>query len=400
MAKEIMNADEMMTSEQRVASNLRENVFRNNLDAPGPLSEQRKEELEKEIGDVAKVLNGYGRPWFTAGGTALELAKGKLTRDHLDNDIAIFYEGVGEFFGYASHLGYRFFDVKGKRIKAAEELLAQKGNAFVVKNDKGRPGLRFEIIFLRRNAQGDITFGHNKQFAFSKTLYENPAKTIAVNGEVVPIQPKEIVLLHKIYDGRNKDFHDIKKFLPTLTPEERERLNGYLKTLDATFAVGDRQTTNLDELLQLAEAETKDFREMLSTKVVDWIIGADLGRFDETIEKSFEIAMRHGSPKYFINELADELGERETTWQVAELDKAEKFLFRDPQPTKEEFKLAFSPEPHIEQRFKRKVFAMPRWKCRLKMTKFEVIIACWRVCAASLAPLHAVYGFFKSFVLN
>jgi len=371
-SEEVQKAEQMMTPEQRLSSRLREKVLSENFEIPEPISEQRKEELKNEIGDVAKIFNGYGRPWFTAGGTALELAEGKLTRDHQDNDIAIFYEDVGDFFGYTTQLGYEFFDVKGKKIENAEELLAQKENGFVMKSDESKPGLRgFEVIFLRRNAQGDITFGHDDRLAFSKTLYENAPKYTNKNGEVAPITPKDIELLYKISDGRNKDFHDIKEFLPSLTPEERQRLDGYLETIGATFVINGQETKNLDELLRLAEAQTKRLKENFLATKIDTIIAEDFRNFNETIEKIFEIANRLDSPKNFLTELVNEFGQRATTWSAAELDKVVKFLFRDPKPTLEEFKTEFSPEPHIEERLRKEALSMPRWEMKTEREDVE-----------------------------
>lgn len=366
-SEEVKRAEQMMTPEQRLFSRLREKVLSEGFEIPEPISDQRKEELENEIGDVAKIFNGYGRPWFTAGGTALELVEGKLTRDHQDNDIAIFYEDVGDFFGYTTQLGYEFFDVKGKKIENTKELLAQKENAFVMKSDESKPGLRgFEVIFLRRNAQGDITFGHDDRLAFSKNLYENAPKYTNKNGEVAPITPKDIELLYKISDGRNKDLHDIKKFLPTLTAEERQRLDGYLETIGATFVVGEQETKNLDELLQLAEARTRILKENFLVAKVDTIISEDFKNFDETIGKIFEVASRLDSSKSFLVELVNEFGERAQTWSIAELDKVIKFLFREHKPTLEEFKTAFSSEPHIEERLKKESLTMPRWEMKTK----------------------------------
>lgn len=358
---------------QRLASNLREKVLSENFETPEGASEQQKSDVEKETGDFARILNEYGKPWFLCGGTSLELAQGEITRDHKDIDIVMPYENVADFFDYARGLGYKFTDTEGKDISSKEDL-ATKRNVFLNKVDRTKTGTReLEIIFLRKNHEGKIIFGSgNEELAFPTNLYENGQKYSAKNGQEVPLQPREIVLLHKIFDGRQKDFHDIKKFLPTLSTEERQRLNGYFEKINVSFAVGDKKAESLDELIQLVEATTKEVKKNMASKI-DEVISKVRERFNTTIGKVFEIANRASSPENFLDEVKKEFGEDLVAQRKVELDEVAKFLFGEKKPTQEDFTefahRTFDIQKYLEEKMKSEALDMQRWEVRNKNEK-------------------------------
>src|SRR3989344_638817 len=90
--EDIQNAEEMLSPEQRLVSDLREKILSGNLELPEQATEQQQVEVLNEVGDIAKIFNDYGRPWFFAGGTSLELAGNEITRNHQDSDIAMYRE--------------------------------------------------------------------------------------------------------------------------------------------------------------------------------------------------------------------------------------------------------------------------------------------------------------------
>jgi len=373
--EEMKSAEQMMTPEQRPASNLREKVLSNNFETPEIATEQQKSDVEKETGDVARILNGYGKPWFLGGGTSLELAQDEITRDHHDSDIVMPYENVADFFDYASGLGYRFSDAEGKDILSKEDLVNSRENAFLHKIDRAKPGSQgFEIIFLRKNDAGEILFGSGDEgLAFPVSLYDNGQKYSAQNGQEVPLQPREIVLLHKIFDGRQKDFHDVKKFLPTLSAEERQRLDAYIEKIGLYFVVNGKETENLDGLMQLVEATTKEVKENFPASKIDEAISRSNERFNTTIGKVFEIASRVSSPENFLIEVKKEFGEDLVAQRKAEFDEVAKFLFGEKKPTREEFgefaHRAFNIQKYLEEKMKNEALDMQRWEVRNKNEK-------------------------------
>lgn len=369
--EEMKIAEQMMTPGQQLASNLREKVLSENFEIPESATEQQKSNVEKETSDVAQIFNDYGKPWFLGGGTSLELAQGEITRDHHDSDIVMPYENVADFFDYAIGLGYKFTDTEGKDILSREDLVNSRENAFLHKIDRTKAGSQgFEIIFLRKNDAGEILFGSgDEELAFPTALYENGQKYSAKNGQEVPLQPREIVLLHKIFDGRQKDFHDIRKFLPTLSTEERQRLDGYIKKIGLSFVVGGKQAENLDELMQLAEETTKEVKENFLASKIDEAISKSSERFNTTIARVFEIANRVGSPENFLDEVKKEFGEDLIAQRKSEFEEITKFLFGEKKPTQEEFRefanRAFNIQKYLEEKMKGEALDMQRWETRI-----------------------------------
>jgi len=278
---------------------------------------------------------------------------------------------VADFFDYAGGLGYKFVDTERREISTKEELVSQRENAFLHKIDEAKPGPRgFEIMFLRKNENGEIIFGADENLTFPTALYEGGQKYNAKNGQEVPLTPREVQILYKIFDGRQKDFHDVKTFLPTLSQEERVRLNGYLESVGASFVVGDRETQNFDELLQLTEATTKEAKENFLATKIDEAISKNRERFDTTIGKIFKIAGSTATLENFITEIKKEFGEDLISRRKDELDEAAKFLFGDKKPTQEEFRefayRAFNPKQYLEDEVKRTALDMRRWEVKTR----------------------------------
>src|SRR5438132_1205926 len=69
------------------------------------LSPEKKRKVEQDLGQAAAFLNGSGKRWFLAGGTALDLSGGDITRDHTDIDVAMLHEDLPDFYRYAVDQG-------------------------------------------------------------------------------------------------------------------------------------------------------------------------------------------------------------------------------------------------------------------------------------------------------
>lgn len=374
--QEMTTAENLMTTEQRLATELREKFLYESIDTPEGVTEQQKEAVEKETDEVAKILNLYGKPWFIAGGTSLELAQGEITRNHQDTDIAMYYEDMADFFDYAQELGYKFVDTTGTEISTKEEVLNQRENAFVQKIDEAMPGPRgFEIMFLRRNEKGEIIFGGNESLTFPAALYENGKKFTTKNNQEVPLTPKEVQILYKIFDGRQKDFHDIKTFLPTLSQDERGRLNEYLEGTGATFVVGDRETQDLDELLQLAETTAVEAKENLLMTSINEAVSKYTERFDTTIAKMFEIAAITDTPESFLEAIKKEFSEEVLVRRKSELEKTYNYLSAEDKPSMDEFRefayRIFKSKQYLEDEVSRMSLGSHRWQIRMKGKNVE-----------------------------
>lgn len=356
------------TPELDPAHLIRKKVLDPNFEIP-PVTEKKKAKIERETGIVAKVFNDFGRPWFLCGGTSLEFAQGKITLDHQDTDVGLFYEDIADFFDYAVGLGYKFITSECKDILSKESLLAQKENAFLrIANDTQSGLTGFEIMFLRRNDEGEIIFGSSNKVAFPATLYEGGQKYIAENGQEVPLTPKEVQILYKIFDGRQKDFYEIKTFLPTLSQQERQRLDTYLKNIGAVFIVGNKETKNIDELISLVEETTLEAKEEFLSSEIDKVVSEAIQMFDGSAKKCLDIASRTDSIENFITEAKKEFGIEVVERRISEFNAVAQLLFSENKPTLEELRQfvyhTFNLEQYIEEQTRISLLDVRRWEIR------------------------------------
>ncbi len=361
------NAERRSLLVNRISADARADVFKEQFGMPAPATPEQQELIQKEAGDIAALCNAYGKPWFYAGGTSLELAEGTITRDHQDSDIAFFEEDVADFVAHTRTLGYIITDHERKEIPLDEEIIKERRNVFLHKSHGATSGPGgFEIIFLRKNATGAITFDSDARLSFPASLYENAQTYSAQNSEKVPLQSKEIVLIHKLFDGRQKDVYDITKFLPTLSEEERQRLDGYLKTVDATFMVGATETDDLDELLQLVETQTGEVKEAFFASKADKVISENVYRFDAALERVFVLAEQAQTPKDFLDAIIKEFGTELLKEREIEFNKATEFFFGMSKPTEEVFKeymyQTFNLQQQLEKELKKEILDVCRWE--------------------------------------
>jgi len=300
------------------------------------ISEQRKEEIEKEVGDVAKIFNEYGKQWFLTGGTSLELRKNDITRDHLHCDVVLYYDDVADFFDYMQKIGYKFVETTNHNIPYKErreikkEELLQKRNAFTQKIDENKSGPQgFRVMFLYKNEKGEAVFGADDRLTFPTISKENVEKYKAKNEQEVPIFPAEIQLLYKFFMGREKDFQDIKSFLPTLNKEEQERFSKYTEILlkdenndtrmyfhverveetvrwkGYNYDVDEDYASNFNDVLKLAEEATEEIKKEIH---FNYLAQKEVDRMMSNLDKLFEITKQINFEDLFINQAKSKLG--------------------------------------------------------------------------------------------
>jgi len=254
---------EQIDNTQCLISELREKVRAQNFEAPESITEQRRKELKEEINNVANIFERAQRPWFLGGGAALELHINEFQRNHWDQDVFIYPEDRKTFIEPIRESGYDFFvPYSGKKDSLAtdEQVIAER-NFHLNKINERALGPKFIDLYIldREGNSGNIIWDEN--VILPKSLFENTPKYTSDNGKEIPLVPKEALILHKILGERQLDFDDLKRSLPTVTAEERERLDVYLRGSRISFTVAGRETQNLDELMRLVEAATKDTKE-------------------------------------------------------------------------------------------------------------------------------------------
>jgi hypothetical protein len=169
--------------------------------------------------EAAARLAGVDVPWGVAGGWALDLFRGKETRDHSDLEIAIPVAGFG-----AVQAALDGFEIQ----IAGSGHLWPLGNAaaFAAESQtwvrEPATGL-FRLDIFREPHDGDTWIC--RRDASIRRPYD---EVIAVTADGVPYLVPEIVLLFKARHGRPRDEADFAGTLPLLDPAQRAWLAGAL----------------------------------------------------------------------------------------------------------------------------------------------------------------------------
>jgi len=297
-----------------------------------------------------------------AGGSSLEFFRGEFTRDHQDHDIAIYYEDVEDFFEYAQRKGYKFISVESEEIASKEKLMAQRENAFLQKADSTKPGLQgFEIMFLKKNNQGEIIFGGDESVSFPVSVYEQSPR----------LTPPEVQLLYKLFGGRHKDFQDLKQYLPTLSAEQRERFDQYIQEAGARFEIEGQEAKNVEQLIQLAEATTPQFKEgFVNSGAIKETVTKQSSRFNSAMEKIFSAASQAENVNEFLRAVEKKLGSGIISTHKNKLEAAADFLLKLDRPTLEDFKTygyrEFELKEFLAKRLKERFLDTKRWAVKSK----------------------------------
>jgi len=169
---------------------------------------------------VAGVMRGYRRPWYIAGGWAIDLFLGQETRAHDDVDVAVLRDDQSEL---RTHLAGWTFDkvVEGTRLPwAAGERLDLPVHEV---HAASPTGTRVEFL-LNESSGGMWRFRRNP--AITQRLDRIGAQTSGG----VPFLVPEIVLLFKAKAPGPKDAHDFDLVRPRLGAEPRRWLKRALET--------------------------------------------------------------------------------------------------------------------------------------------------------------------------
>lgn len=231
-----------------------EESVRRRLDVGIPL--ERQAELSREIEMIAEILEVERVPFFIAGGTGLDLLDGKWSREHLDLDVAI--SGVDRERAYDAMIaaGFRITD-PGLQEITREMLLEPSRFHIFCKQLIGKDKYNVEIMFLKESSTGDV--GINDTVAAPRELYSHPT-TVTVGEREIPLQPTEVIVFHKLTDGRRKDFRDLEKAWESLGAAARGRVEGYIRDSHLTFVVSG-EVVALPELFSAAHRNDAELQK-------------------------------------------------------------------------------------------------------------------------------------------
>jgi hypothetical protein len=176
---------------------------------------------------VAKIMAGFPRPWFVAGGWAIDLFAGRVTRPHEDLEVMLYRQDQAALREHLS--GWELFKAdEGKWHPWREgEWVALPLHQLLARRAHGDPP-EFEF-FLNEVADG--TWHFRRDPAITRDVAAVGRRT---PGGIPYIAP-EVQLLYKARLHRPKDEHDFATARGRLTAEQR----AWLKDALAVFRPGD-----------------------------------------------------------------------------------------------------------------------------------------------------------------
>ncbi len=175
---------------------------------------------------VKALMAGFDRPWFLAGGWAIDVFLRRVTRAHEDVEIAMFREDQAAIRRYLA--GWDFQKVSktpdGGRLEPwrEDERIDPPVHEVHARRERGDPP-ELEVL-LNEADKGRWRFRRDPRVT-------RPLAEIGFPGIIgIPILAPEIVLLYKAKASSPRDDQDFRNALPLLGPERLTWLRKALKT--------------------------------------------------------------------------------------------------------------------------------------------------------------------------
>lgn len=168
----------------------------------------------EECWRIASLMDGFNRPWFIAGGWAIDLYLGEETRKHEDLEISIFRKDQGALKSYLHQWEIKNA-VQGQLLSWNGEFLEQPVHELHATHKT--EGSAMEIL-LNESDAGQWRFRRDERI--SAPLHSINQWT---QGGIPYLSP-EIVLLYKTKQTREKDDQDFLMVRDCLAEEKRNWL--------------------------------------------------------------------------------------------------------------------------------------------------------------------------------
>lgn len=199
-----------------------------------PTTEQ-KEKINIRISRLAEIMEGADFPWYLDGAINISLYKGEYIRDHKDLDMSMFAEDFNKFdlllekqnFGIFEkikredkELWERIHNVERGTIKEYQAAQIDKRGKFIKTDD---PFNYIDLHIHSRDKNGNVVINYSGS-VLPKEFFE-PVKKSLPNGKEINLSQPAIVAYHKLNEGRDFDFIDLKLFRNKLDDKDFEMLH-------------------------------------------------------------------------------------------------------------------------------------------------------------------------------
>ena len=171
--------------------------------------------------DAERLFESIGRPWWIAGGWAIDLWLGRRSREPEDLDVAILRRDLPVFRtrleGWDLHLAHD----DGLAVLAVDDDVAPPAHAVWCRPDPGAPWA-FELLL--NGSDGD-----DWVFRRDPSIRRSLVAISRTSDEGLPILAPEIVLLFKAKQHRPRDEGDFRETVPTMSGEQSGWLRASLE---------------------------------------------------------------------------------------------------------------------------------------------------------------------------
>ncbi|WP_050615371.1 nucleotidyltransferase domain-containing protein [Bacillus testis] len=163
---------------------------------------------------IHSLMSGYDKPWFIAGGWAIDLFIGKETREHTDIEFAVFRKDQLYLKDYLKEWKFKKV-INGEFYTWENEFLELPIHEIHALHLRNRDKIE---ILLNETSENDWVFRRDLRISY-------PLKSIrsfTVTG--IPYLNPEIVLLYKAKNPREKDDQDFFAIKDDLEEEKKKWL--------------------------------------------------------------------------------------------------------------------------------------------------------------------------------
>lgn len=186
------------------------------------------ENARERLGTVVTLMSGFPAPWCVAGGWAIDLFLGRMTRAHDDVDVAVFREDQRAIHDCWPHWSKQKVVAGTFQDWPADEWLSLPIHEIHIQSPDEPPRV---VEFLLNERDGE-------RWIFRR----NPAVTLPIGESIrtgaggVPILAPAVVLLYKAKNPRPKDEEDFQVTVPHMAAGDREWLARALELVHPAHA--------------------------------------------------------------------------------------------------------------------------------------------------------------------
>jgi hypothetical protein len=342
-------------------------TLRTHFDKPPQPSSEQSKEIEQSVMAVSEMLQAFPHPWYVGGGLALDLMNETLTRNHDDIDITIPEEAIGTIWEYARESNWSFWTHEGEQLATAEAFASQINigiEGIVIQSDGTN---MCEIMCIKRtDASG--TLRGPAGISLPPEAYDTCPHKILSKDRQVLLTPPEIVLLHKLLDGRHKDLLDVFQYLPQLSDAERARFDTYLNEINPTFEIRGETISDIEALISIAVAEnTTVFDENIAQ-----ITEQEQNTLNEQDYRTAEILLTLATNfdrDSFLAAATETFGEARVKKYQDELQKVEAYVYSGEEISTSQLSdfiySVFNRKLYLEQRIAARMQLLNRWDTKV-----------------------------------